>query len=65
MPVRRHVRRGLLALSLTILIPAGVTIGALTLFVLHAFLGIGGLVIGLVLLLIAFSWAWATRRGFV
>jgi hypothetical protein len=62
---RRYVGKGLLALSLTILVPTVVLIGALILSLLEIFLGIGGFVVGLVLLAIVFWWLWAVRRGFV
>lgn len=62
---RRYVGKGLIALSLTILVPTVVLIGALVLSLLEIFLGIGGFVVGVVLLVIAFWWLWAVRRGIV
>lgn len=62
---RRSVGKGLIALSLTILVPLFVLVGVTVLLLLDLFFGIGGFLVGVALLLIVLWWLWASRRGIV
>ena len=62
---RSCIGKGLLAVGLTILIPAAVLFGALVLVLLDLFFGVAGLVLGIAFLLIVFWWLWASWRAVV
>ena len=62
---RSAIGKGLLALGLTVLVPALLLIAMFVLLLLDVYFGIGGFVVGVVLLLISVWWLWASRRGMV